>query len=210
MIDKLFINGVNIQEQYGFFLEWKFISAPTFKANYQSIAGADSVINLTKANGRVFYNQRSVKLNMVHPNDEYQSDLDAIFMLHGEDCQISFLSDPNHYYSGEISVDGYDTKTHKLTMSALVYPYRFANSLTNIVFNSTGSADLENDSMPVTPKVQVIGGSATIAWKTYSKSLSAGTYYIDELYLDKNETVTLNVTLGTASSVKVSFRKGRL
>lgn len=210
MIDKLFINGIDIQDRFGFFLEWKFVSAPTFKANYQTIAGADSVLDLTKANGRIYYNQRTVQLNMVHPADEYQNDLDAMLVFHGEECRISFASDPDHYFTGRIVVGSYDTRTHKLSMSALVFPYRFETAVTTYTVKWNRIITLVNDAMPVTPMVDVVGGSATIAWKTYSKALSEGSYYIDELYLDKKESVELNVTLGTASSVKISFRRGRL
>lgn len=210
MIDKLYINGIDIQEEYGFFLGWKIISMPTIKTNYQTIAGADSVIDLTKANGRVFYNQRTIQLNMIHPSDSYQEDLDALMAFHGETCKISFESDAAHYFSGMIVVNSYDTKTHKLSMTASVYPYRFEKALTEFTVKNNRTIVISNDTMPVVPKVDVVGGTVTLAWKNYSKSLSAGSYYIDELYIDKKGSVSISATFGTADSVKISFRKGCL
>lgn len=210
MIDKLYINNIDVQENLGFFLEWKIISNPEIKTVFQSISGADGAIDLTRANGRAFYEQREMSLNVIHASSEYQHDLDVIKSLHGDECKMSFASDPEWYYVGTLAIGEYETKTHKLAMSAIVYPFKLAKIETAYTIKSSRTINVVNDIMPVAPKVDVIGGTATLAWKTYTKNLSEGSYYIDELVLAKNETVAITVTLGTASAVKISYRKGRL
>jgi hypothetical protein len=210
MIDRLYINDIDVQDRLGFWLEWKIINYPTVKTNYQSIAGADSVIDLTEANGQVYYNQRSVKIGLIHPEKEYQNDLDSIIALHGDVCRVSFASDPTHYFVCRLIAEQYSVKDHKLNLTGDAYPYRFEKQQTVYTVKSPSSITLLNDAMPVVPKIEVIGESATIQWLTYTKVLSSGVYYVDELKLGKKEALTLNVSPANASTVKITYRKGRI
>lgn len=208
MIDKLYINGNNI-ENLGFFLKWRTISLPVPKTDRVDIPGSDSSLDLTEANGRVFYELREIDLGMIHPNDDYILDFDSLCKYHGENVSISFESDPTRYFHGRLFVDKYNKRDHELVMRAEVYPFRFDKQETVYTVKTNKSIMLVNDTMPVTPKIEVIG-SASLSWKTYTKALSAGTYYIDNLSLSKHESLELAVSLGENSSVRVSYRKGRL
>lgn len=210
MIDRLYINEIDTQDDLGFYLEWRTISNPEVKTVFKSIAGADGALDLTRANGRAFYEQREMSLSIVRASDEYRHDLDVLKSYHGDECKISFAEDPEWYYVGTLSVGDYETRTHKLAMSAIVYPFKMAKIETVYTVKSSKTIVLSNDVMPVIPKVEIIGGTATLEWKTYTKNLSEGTYYIDGLELSKNETLPITITLGTASAVKISYRKGRL
>lgn len=209
MIDRLYINGIDVQERFGFWLRWRNISMPTIKSNYKSIAGADAAVDLTEANGRVFYNQRTIELSMMHPERDYHDDLDGLSALHGDKLKISFASDPTRYFIGRLIVGAYDSKTRKLSMSGDVFPYRFEKLETVYTVKNSRTIMLVNDAMPVTPKVEVTG-TATLAWKEYTQALGEGTYYIDGLELGKHEVLPVEVTLGSDSSVKISYRKGRI
>lgn len=212
MIDRLYVNGVDIQKKFGFWLKWKSIDFPTLKTNYQPIAGADSVLDLTETDGRVYYNQRKISLDMVHPEKAYKQDINGIVSLHGDNCKIAFASDPDHYYIGRIVIDNYDTRERKLSMHADVFPYRFENHKTIYsVTNATKTIVLLNDTMPVTPEVTIEQGCvASLSWKTYTKSISGGgTYYIDGLDLSKKESLPISIT-ATGGTCTISYRKGRL
>lgn len=209
MIDKLYINGVDIEENFGFFLKWRTISFPVAKTEYVDIPGADSSVDLTEANGRVFYEMRYIDLGMVHPKDEYILDVDSLSRYNGEKVTISFESDAARYFSGRLHIEQYNKRDHDLVMRAEVYPYKFNKEETVYTVKRDKSIVLVNDVMPVTPKIEVTG-SATLAWKTYTQMLSDGTYYVDGLRLGKFENLILGITLGENSSVRISYRKGRL
>ena len=209
MIDRLYINDIDVQNKHGFWLEWKKISAPSVKKSYQDIKGADGQLDFTEADGRVLYDMRTLTVNMVHPEKDYANDLDEIMSHHGERCYLSFESDPDHYYTGRLNLSTYDVKKRKLTASALVYPYRLEWQETIVKAMQDMTVKLYNDAMPVSPKVDVVG-SVTIKWRTYQKSLTTGSYYIDEFLLGKNEMLPVQVTFLTAGSVSFTYRKGRL
>lgn len=210
MIDRLILNGIDVQERFGFFLKWKVIQMPAKKGFYQEIPGADGRLDFTESNGRVFYDDRIIPIGFIHPGNDYQNDLDMLSSFHGEDCRISFASDPSHYFVGRFDIKEYDTKSHEIEATATVFPYRFETNETVYTINSDKTIRLVNDIMTVTPRVEVTGGPVTLEWGSYTKTLSAGSYYIDNFVLGKLETLELTVSFQSPGSVKIVYRKGRL
>lgn len=210
MIDRLLLNGIDVQEQFGFYLKWKVIQLAQKKGFYQDIPGADGQLDYTEANGRVYFENRAIPIGMVHPELDYRNDLDSLLSFHGEKCKISFASDPSHYFVGRFDVGEYDTESHELEATATVFPYRFETNETVYTISHDKTIRLVNDIMTVTPLVEVTGGPVSLAWGSYTKTLSAGSYYIDNLILGKLEMLDLTVSFQDSGSVRISYRKGRL
>lgn len=222
-IDKLSLNGVDIQETYGFYLKWRRLSAPEAQIDMIVIPGSDRAIDLTETFGDVYYNQRSIELGMKHPGDDWVDDYEGLLEnYHGQICTIVFANDPNWYWTGRVIVSEYDSKTHSLSMSATVFPYKLSGTLTAVSATVDGVTEANAETVTLTrsrlklsPKVTVVtdddADSVNIRWTAggtvFTKSLSAGEYYIKGLKVGRTD-VTISVW-GTGS-ITFEYRKGTL
>lgn len=210
MITMVIIDGVNISTQYGFYLAQRQLSAPAVKEEYIDIPASNGEFDATDAFGEVFYKNRELVLDMIYPGRDFDDDLSALVnYLHGKKRKIVFSADPDWYYVGRLSIGNYDSSSHRLSVSASVFPYKLAveeTVVTSAVSGST-SVTLENDAMTVVP---VVTNSAemTLTWGSgNSKTISAGTHQIAGLELLEG-----NTTVGVSGSGNITFtyRKGRL
>lgn len=209
-ITTLTIDAVNISTVYGFWLARRRLSAPEVKAEYIDIPAANGEFDASEALGAVFYKNRDLSLDLIYPADAYEADLsDLTNYLHGKRRKIVFGSDSDWYHIGRISVGEYDSTSHRLAVSASVFPYKLAVAQTVVTKAVTTSEtiSLQNDAMPVVPVITV-DAEMTLAWGQNSKTIAAGTYQIAGLELGSNETLVLTVT-GTGN-ITITYRKGRL
>lgn len=209
-IDKLYINGTDIQDKYGFWLSWRNLSAPKPRTKYEQIEGAHGAIDMTEANGDIFYEMRALDMDCIHPSFEWQKDFDNMLAdFHGKDCHIVFGNDPDWYWSGRLTIGNYNSKNHTLSMDANVFPFKFAKGLTHVIAQVTGSKELllKNDRMPVIPLVTVDApvsltiGDATIA-------VQAGEHKI--LGFELMPKSTTYITVAGDCNIDISYREGRL
>ena len=217
-IDRLSIKGpadanyVAIDDTYGFHLKWRSLSAPTPKTRFDEIPGMNGSLDSTEEFGEVFYNDRTLSLDCIHPGDSwYEHMQNFVSAYHGQNVKIAFSNDPNYYWTGRLFVTGYSAKDHSLQMSATVYPYKFKKTLTTVSKTGSGSASLTNGRMKVVPDV-TFTAACTLAWGTNTKQLSASSYpqtvKIAGLELEPNSTLT--VTLTGSATVTFSYREGAL
>lgn len=216
-IDRLSIKGPNdqsfveIDTVYGLHLKWRTLSAPMPKTLYDDIPGMNGSIDSTEEFGEIFYNDRVIDLNCIHPADAWQEDhqkfMDA---YHGRHVKIAFSNDPDYYWVGRLSCSQYSAKNHSQQMSALVYPYKFKKQLTTKTQTGSGSVTLKNGRMKVVPEV-TFDGPATLAWDSYTKELSASSYpqtvRIAGLELTEGDKI---VTVTGSATVTFSYREGAL
>lgn len=210
MITMVIIDGVNISTQYGFYLAQRQLSAPAVKEEYIDIPASNGEFDATDAFGEVFFKNRELVLDMIYPGRDFDDDLSALVnYLHGKKRKIVFSTDPDWYYVGRLSIGNYDSSSHRLSVSASVFPYKLAVEETVVTRAVSGSASvtLENDAMTVVP---VVTNSAemTLTWGSgNSKTISAGTHQIAGLELLEGST-----TVGVSGSGNITFtyRKGRL
>lgn len=209
MIDSVAFDGYNIQEELGFWLKWRIISAPQVKASYEEVPGANGSLDTTEANGDVFYENRTIQMGCIHPNNEYQSDFDELLAkFHGKQCQIVFTNDPDYYWSGRVFVEEYDSRTHELAMYATVYPYKFEidETVESVSVNGEETVTLSNSRMKVMPTVTT-DAEVTLEWGSHTKTISAGTFLIAGLELSEGE---LEIALSGTANVSFTYRKGTL
>lgn len=222
-IDKLTLNGTDIQTTCGFYLNWRRLSAPEPQIEMVAIPGSDRAVDLTETFGDVYYNQRTIEMGMTHPSDSWIADYDYMLAnFHGKICTIVFNNDPNWYWSGRVIISEYDSKTHKLSMVATVFPYKLASALTTVSKTVSGvtqqnaqTVTLTKSRLKLSPKVTVVTADdsdyVTIRWSvgsgTATKAMSAGTYYIKGLKVGSSD-VTIDVW-GTGT-ITFEYRKGTL
>ena len=216
-IDKLYINDVDIQEQYGFWLNWRVLSAPAPQLSYQVIPGKHGRLDLSEALGDVYYDDRSLTINMTHPSDEWHADYQSFTSaFHGRSCYIKFSNDDEWYWYGRVIVGQYDSEEHSLSMTATVFPFKLATQETEVetVVTATSQSNaqtisLQNGRMKVTPKVTVTGATngVNLKWGTNTTTLGNGEYYVTGLTLDEG---TLNVLAWGDGTVTFTYRQGAL
>lgn len=215
-IDKLYINGTDIQSTYGLYLKWRTLSAPVVKSNYKTVIGMQGDADLTESLGDVFYENRTLNLGMKHPASEWQSDYDGMLNnYHGKDVRISFGNDTGWYWSGRISIGEYSAKSHDLSMTASVFPFKRKTEQTVITesINAAGeesasTIQLTGSRLKVSPKLTVTSeGSLTIKWGSKTASLNAGEYYVDGLTVGA---AGLTIKAWGVGTLKIEYRKGSL
>lgn len=215
-IDKLYINGTDMQSTYGMYLKWRKLSAPTVKSNYKSVIGMQGDADLTEALGDVFYENRILDLGMKHPSSDWQADYDGMLNnYHGQNVRISFGNDTGWYWSGRLSISEYSSKDHSLSMSASVFPFKRATEKTVITANinavdeaAASTIQLTGSRLKVSPLLTVTSeGDITIKWGTTTVSLPAGEHYVDGLTVGS---AGLTIKAWGVGTLKIEYRKGSL
>lgn len=215
--DKLYLNGVDIQSQYGLWLNWRVLSAPKPQLDYQLIPGKHGSIDLSEALGDVYYDDRTIKIDMTHLDGDWYADYESFVSdYHGKVAQIKFENDPDWYWYGRIVVSDYSAKSHRMTVNAIVHPFKFAISETVITKEVTAATEqtahtveLTNGRMTVTPKVTVEGSTngVHLKWGDMTAVVSNGSSYVTGLTLNKG---TLNVLVWGSGTVTFTYRQGAL
>lgn len=203
------IDSVNIQSTYGFYLVDRTLSNPTTKTNYIEVPDVHGSLDATETLG-LFYEDRILTLKFKYPPlQTWDTDFSKLTnYLHGKKRKIVFSDDPNWYYIGRISIDEFNGPERTVTGSARVYPYKLAVTETTVTetVSGTSTVTLSNDAMTVVPEVTTTD-EVTIAWRTNSVTISAGTYRIAGLELQEG---TTTLTLTGNATVTIKYRKGRL
>lgn len=195
------------------------IDFPTPQSQSETITvpGRNSPIRYTEALGRVSYEPRSfeIVLSMLGSREKYNAMVsDTVNRFAGQLCQVSTSEEPELYAVGTLECSpAYDPLSGKgvLTISCSDGDsYRYHTAETVLTVTGSGTVTLQNDFMPVVPKVTVTADTA-LSWKvgkdTFQKTISAGTWEIPELELMAG-TNTVKVT--SSGSTTFCYREGRL
>lgn len=195
------------------------IDFPTPQSQSETITvpGRNSPIRYTEALGRVSYEPRSfeVVLSMLGSREKYNAMLaDTVNRLAGQLCQVSTSEEANLYAVGTVECSpAYDPLSGKgiLTLSCSDGDsYRYHTAETVLTVTGSGTVTLQNDFMPVVPKITATADTA-LSWKvgkdTFQKTVSAGTWEIPELELMAGAN-TVKVT--GSGSTTFRYREGRL
>ena len=217
VVDKLYLNNVDIQNEYGFWMNWRVLSAPKPQLDYQIIPGMQGRLDLSESLGDVYYDDRTIDIGMTHVGDDWYSDYERfVSNYHGKKVQIKFGNDPDWYWYGRIIVGEYSAKSHKMTASATVFPFKLSISETVVTQEVTATTEqtahtiaLTNGRMAVTPKVTVEGSTngVHLKWGDMTAVVSNGNSYVTGLTLDEG---TLNVLAWGDGTVTFTYRQGAL
>ena len=216
-IDKLYIDNTDIYNEYGLLLNWRVLSAPKPQLDYKTIPGKHGRLDLSESLGAVYYDDRTISIDMTHVGDDWYSDYEKfVSAYHGKKVQIKFGNDPDWYWYGRIVVDDYSAKSHKLSASATVYPFKLSISETVVTQEITATTEqnaqtisLVNDRMAITPKVTVEGSTngVHLKWGSMTATVGNGDSYVAGLTLDEG---TLDVLAWGDGTITFTYRQGAL
>lgn len=213
LIPSVYIDGESLRDG-GWYVKWRKLAAPQPKLDLTSIYGRDGSIDQTEALGDVFYEDRTVNLDMVYIGNDWNNAYSKLMnVVHGQSCDVQFADDPYWYWSARLVATEFSHKEHSLSMNGVAFPYKL--SVVENVYSATVSGateqtatelQLASSRMRVSPKV-VVTGSITLKWGDNTKTLSAGTYYVRGLKVGADG-VTIKVW-GTGT-VTITYREGSL
>lgn len=217
VVDKLYLNNVDIQNEYGFWMNWRVLSAPKPQIDDQLIPGKHGRLDLSEALGDVYYDDRDIKIDMTYIGTDWYHDYERfVSAYHGKKMQIKFGNDPDWYWYGRLIVNDYSAKSHKMRVNAMVFPFKLSISETVVTQEVTATTEqtahtiaLTNGRMAVTPKVTVEGSTngVHLKWGDMTAVVSNGGSYVTGLTLDEG---TLNVLAWGDGTVTFTYRQGAL
>lgn len=217
VVDKLYLNNVDIQNEYGFWMNWRVLSAPKPQIDDQLIPGKHGRLDLSEALGDVYYDDRDIKIDMTYIGTDWYHDYERfVSAYHGKKMQIKFGNDPDWYWYGRLIVNDYSAKSHKMRVNAMVFPFKLSISETVVTQEVTATTEqtahtiaLTNGRMAVTPKVTVEGSTngVHLKWGDMTAVVSNGDSYVAGLTLDEG---TLNVLAWGDGTVTFTYRQGAL
>lgn len=195
---------------FGLILNSKEIGSPEVKKSTVEIEGADGVLDYTDYFGEPKFNNRELSFEfsvLSDYNDVFSDFCDAV---NGQKMNIEIDDDPGFYYVGRVSCSSLkvDKKIGKFTAKCDCEPYKLKNAETTVSRSVSGSASitLTNSRKRVVPTITT-SAQMTIAFGTYSQTVSAGTFTIPELELQAGSTT---VTVTGTGTITFKYREGRI
>ncbi len=197
------------RDDYGAIMNYARVNPAAVKDNYVDIAGGDSAIDLTEAVGGVAYEDGSIEFKFTLFSAEKTGQMRND--LHGRRMAIVLEREPEFFYDGRLSCTKEERsgRLHELYFTARVRPYKYERS-ESVQVEAVSGRDrevlLQNDRMPVMPRIQV-EGDVYLTYGGIRYRMGPGTYQMPELTLQEG----LNrIRLSGNGKVRFSYRKGRL
>ena len=186
---------------------------PQSQTNTIVVPGRNSPIRYTEALGRVSYQPRTfeIVLSMLGTRAQFNEKADAVVnQFAGMLTQVFCSEEPGLYAIGTLEMaPAYDPLTGKgqLTISCSDGDsYRYHVEETVVTVTGGGTVYLDNDYMPVVPRVTVTEDT-DLSWQvgsdTFQKTVSAGTWEFPEMELEAGRNT---ITVRTSGSV--TFQAG--
>lgn len=183
------------------------------KTNYVDIPGSDGSVDLTEALGEVKYGDREdcSFVFTVFPYDDFEVKKQQVNnLLNGQRCKITVDKDPEYYWIGRCAVSEYesDRNLHKITVTAIVAPYKLKHSPT-VVSVPAGirvQVNIVNGRKTTVPTITCTAAT-TIVRGDDTFSFNAGTHKDLELAL-KEGTTSLIIT--STAAVTITYQEGDL
>lgn len=216
MIHDLLINNVSVAS-LGWIRESIDFPSPEPQMETITVPGRNSPIRYTEALGKVSFEPRSfeIVLTMLGDRSKFNQMADALInRFQGKLVTVICSEEPDFYVYGTIVLKReYNPKSGKGEISISCSDadsYRYHVDETSVVITGSGKAILENDYMPVVPKV-ITTYETVLRWsigeEQFQKSLSAGTWEIPELELAAGKNT---ITVSSQGQTTFLYREGRL
>lgn len=216
MIHDILINNVSVAS-LGWIRESIDFPSPEPQMETITVPGRNSPIRYTEALGKVSFEPRSfeIVLTMLGDRSKFNQMADALInRFQGKLVTVICSEEPDFYVYGTIVLKReYNPKSGKGEISISCSDadsYRYHVAETSVVITGSGKAILENDYMPVVPKV-ITTYETVLRWsigeEQFQKSLSAGTWEIPELELAAGKNT---ITVSSQGQTTFLYREGRL
>lgn len=197
------------REDYGAIMNYARIMPPAVKEVYVDIDGGDSAIDLTEAVGGVAYEDAKIEFKFTlfsgEKTERMRND------LHGRRMEIVLEREPDYYYQGRVSCTKVeqDGRLYEAYFTARVHPYkceRRESIHTAEVSGTEKEVLLQNDRMPVMPRIEV-SGNVQLVYGGIRYRMGPGMYQIPEIMLKEGMN---RIRLSGSGKVRFCYKKGRL
>ena len=216
MIHDILINNVSVAS-LGWIRESIDFPSPETQMETITVPGRNSPIRYTEALGKVSFEPRSfeIVLTMLGDRSKFNRMADALInRFQGKLVTVICSEEPDFYVFGTIVLKReYNPKSGKGEISISCSDadsFRYHVDETSVVITGSGKAVLENDYMPVVPKV-ITTYETVLRWSVgeeqFQKTLSAGTWEIPELELAAGKNT---ITVSSQGQTTFLYREGRL
>lgn len=210
----IMIGGMHSLYDMGLLLKsYPTITPPSPKTHFVEVLGADSALNLSKAlTGHMQYNRRTITMefNIMAPREEWPEKHSEIMdMLHGEELPIVLEDDPEYFYCGLVSVEGFDPQkvTSVVKIVADVEPYKMRTETTRRTATVSGeqTITITGGKMPMIPTITASSAMA-MTFGGVSYPLEAG----ENIFPDVVMRSGINAfTFEGEGTVILEYREGR-
>lgn len=213
MLIKAEINGMDITEDFGYYISSRQIGAALPKTNLVEVPGANGFTDLTDVLGPVRYSPRQITLQLLDLADNYLEKYAALQRAYnGQPVQISFADDPDYYYTGRATVDYLyrERKSARVALVATCQPYKYRwdeTVITNTLTTEFKTIRISNGGMPVLPAFEV-NKETTLSWDDGQHVIGVGTHYVPEIILPSGASTLRAKSDG--GTLKIKFREASL
>ena len=180
------------------------------KTTFVDVPGADGSIDMTESLGEVKYKDRDGSMTFsVLPQDDFEAKKTEVSnLLNGLKCKITFDKDPDFYYLGRLSVNGYkaDKMLRQIAIDFRVQPYKYKKDVTEVVVEGSKSIVLINNRKSVVPTITTTTNT-TITFGNVTLEMNAGTHKFLDIYLKQGENP---ITIETDGVVTITYQEGAL
>lgn len=202
-------NGVHSYTDLNLVLSDRKIAHATPKLNLLDLPGGDGSVDLTEAQGEVKFNDREHEFVFtVFPSDDWEKKKTEVSnLVSGRKMKIVDDNDPGYYWVGRCFINEYrsDKNIHKISVGAIVAPYKYKNEATTITA-SAGVVTLQNSRKRVVPEITATK-DAKITFNGDDFNLSAGTHVVPEIVLGEGDN---QLTIETSGQVTFTYTEGDL
>lgn len=196
------------------------IPPATPKENYIDVPGADGSLDFTEALGEVKYNDRSgCKFTFtMNPEGDLSDEAfeakktEISNLLNGTVRKITLDKDPDYYYYGRCTVNGYaqNKKIKQFVISAKVKPYKYKQTETAVLVSLTADEKtvvLKNGRKSVVPVITCTNNNTTVKFGAFETVLNAGTHKVLDISLKKGNN---EFRLSGTGTITFTYQEGEL
>lgn len=217
-MERYFVLGdFNTWYDWRLILTAKDVTPPEPKTNYIEIDGMDGTLDLTEAlAGRVTYKDRKITASFWTSDgsrkERERRIRDIISHLHGRKVKIIEPDDPAHYFYGRVKISGITNKLaySEFSIEATCEPWRYTleESVRRVeVDGDIVEAVISNNGVKSLLPVITVEGSVSLVHKGVITELTAGTYKVSDIRLERGSNV---ITVSGHGAATFTYREADL
>lgn len=172
------------------------------KTVYVDNPGGDGSLDLTEANGKVNYKDRTAKFTFsVLPEDDFEEKKTEVSnLLNGRRFKITLDKDPDYYWDVRCSVNQYSSnkKMRQIVVGAAVAPYKLKQEKTRVFVPFCGSNLFDCTVLPLIggsgADISAIDTGVRATWRSGATSYMVVKWLPLEMLIGKEITVSCTIT----------------
>jgi phage-related protein len=214
--------GVNFGEIHSYYdlgliLSAVDIPAAVPKTNYIDIPGGDGSLDLSEVHGDIKYNDRECAFTFTVAQSIRESEWEerktlVCNALNGRTFNITLDKDPDYYYTGRCTIDGYsvEKRLRQIVVKAKVKPWKYKQTVTALSFPL--SADVQqieiiNARKKVCPVIECTHDNTIVQFAGTEYHLSTGAHKVLDIQLAEGSNT---LYISGSGSVKFTWQEADL